>query len=54
MDFDIYFQHCHGDNPCFQMGMAWLAVFIVTGLWTLHYKLEDARAAAEQAKPAEK
>ena len=52
IDIAYYFQHCHWDNPCFQMGMLWLAVFMVTGAATLYYKLEDAAAEAEQAKAA--
>ena len=52
IDFAYYFQHCSWDNPCFQMGMFWMTIFVITGAITLYYKIEDAKAEAEQVKAA--
>ena len=34
------------------MGMFWITIFVITGAITLYYKIEDAKAEAEQAKAA--
>ena len=43
-----FFEYCTWDNPVFMHGMFWLAVCLVTGFYTIHYKLEDARESKQE------
>lgn len=48
MDF---FKYCTLDNPIFQGALFWLAIFVVSGGFTLYFKFQEAKE--EQAKAAE-
>ena len=47
-----FFKHCTWDNPVFCGGLFWLIVFILSGISTIYYKMEEAED--ERRKKAEK
>ena len=47
---DKLFQHCTFDNPVFCGGLFWLVVFIISGISTLYYKVEEHKEAQAKQK----
>ena len=46
------FKFCTLDNPVFVSALFWIALFFVTGAFTIHYKIQEAQE--EALKEAEK
>jgi hypothetical protein len=38
-----FFKYCTMDNPVFVSALFWIGLFIFTGSFTLHYKLQEAK-----------
>ena len=36
-----FFKHCSWDNPVFYHGSIWFAIFVVTSIWTLYFKVQE-------------
>jgi hypothetical protein len=43
--FEKYFRFCDWNNPVFYYGVIWFAIFCVTSVWTLYFKIGDSIAA---------
>ena len=36
-----FFKHCNWENPVFYHGVIWFAIFVVTSIWTLYFKVQE-------------
>jgi hypothetical protein len=40
-----FFKYCHWENEVFKDGAFWLVIFIITSIWTLYFKVQEASEA---------
>ena len=40
-----FFKYCHWENDVFKDGLFWLIIFVITSVWTLYFKIQEASEA---------